>query len=400
MSKPVRVLIGFAEALPSAETVFSLLGAGFAVEVFCRAGARPLVTRALPLDGVHAVPAPEEGVTAAAEGLRAAIERARPDVVLALDDVGLWLANHLREEGAPNVAWANPLGAPAAIALDKVRQIAAARHAGLQVLTTEVVRDRDALARTQIPAPAIVKPALPVDGASGRVRKASAVFAERAESLAPLAPGSWPMLVQPLVEGTGEGIFGFATDRGIAGWSAHRRLRMMNPHGSGASACVSVTPDPALTGPVEAMIAAIGWRGPFMVEFLRDTAGTAWFMELNGRLWGSLALARRAGFEYPVWAVRQALDPAFEPPTITARPGLTARHLGRELLHLAHVIRGPKSAFHRQGWPGIWRTLGAVLRPAAPTGFYNHDPAYPTYFLRDAAATLAGAVGGAIGGRR
>ena len=40
---------------------------------------------------------------------------------------------------------------------------------------------------------------------------------------------------------------------------------------------------------------------------LRDGEGTAWFMELNGRAWGSMALARRLGHEYPRWAVQAAL---------------------------------------------------------------------------------------------
>ncbi len=37
-------------------------------------------------------------------------------------------------------------------------------------------------------------------------------------------------------------------------------------------------------------------------------------MELNGRTWGSMALARRRGLDYPAWAVQAALDPEFEPP--------------------------------------------------------------------------------------
>ena len=43
----------------------------------------------------------------------------------------------------------------------------------------------------------------------------------------------------------------------------------------------------------------------FMLELLRDAAGTPWFMEVNGRPWGSMALAVRRGFDYPVWAVRR-----------------------------------------------------------------------------------------------
>ena len=38
------------------------------------------------------------------------------------------------------------------------------------------------------------------------------------------------------------------TDAGITGWSGHARVRMMNPHGSGSSACRAVMPDAGLIG--------------------------------------------------------------------------------------------------------------------------------------------------------
>ena len=138
------------------------------------------------------------------------------------------------------------------------------------------------------------------------------------------------------------------------------------------------------------MITACGWRGPFMIELLRGADGTPWFMELNGRLWGSLALARRGGLEYPAWAVTQALDPAFQAPDITPAPGRVLRHLGRDLAHLAFVLRGPKSAFHRTGWPRFWPALTRVLRPGRRLDFYNTGPQDRWYFVHDAWAILAG----------
>lgn len=150
---------------------------------------------------------------------------------------------------------------------------------------------------------------------------------------------------------------------------------------------MAIAPDPALTGPVAQMVRAIGWRGPFMVEFLRGTDGTAWFMEINGRMWGSMALARAQGLEYPAWAVAQVLDPDFAPPPVAPPPGpLTARHLGRDLLHLAFVARGPKDDFHRRDWPRLLPSLAAVLRPADHA--YNSDPAFPGFAWREALHTV------------
>ena len=180
----------------------------------------------------------------------------------------------------------------------------------------------------------------------------------------------------------------------VEAWSAHRRLRMMNPHGSGSSACQSLAADPELRVGCERFLQTVGWTGPFMMEFLRAADGTPWFMELNGRPWGSMALARRQGLEYPAWAVAAALDDRFTPPVPPAptRP-LTVRHLGRDLLHLLFVLKGPRTAFHRQTWPRLLPALAAVLRPARARSFYNHDPAYPGYVLRDAVATVRKALG-------
>jgi len=400
------VLIGFAEALSAPEAVFSLRNAGFDVRVFCRRGARPLLARCLPVGAAIEITAPETDAAATQSELAAAVaglaetqgqepEQAPQVLVLGLDDPGLWLVDTLFAAGGISGARAvNPVGAPVAVALDKIAQIKAARAAGLAVPETTVAATHAEIRTAAIPEACIVKPAGPIRLKDGQLGKGGTHFFSSAEARTTLPDTldiAFPSLVQPLIRGWGEGIFGFAGSRGICAWSAHRRIRMMNPHGSGASACSPRTPEPELCAKVAKMIAAIGWRGPFMIEFLRANDGTLYFMELNGRLWGSLALARRGGFEYPAWAVCQALDSAFEPSSATP-PGPTPppvmRHLGREILHVLHVLRGPKSAFHRQGWPPFWPTLGAVLRFGPSRSFYNWDPAHPRYFLYDAWSTV------------
>jgi hypothetical protein len=184
----------------------------------------------------------------------------------------------------------------------------------------------------------------------------------------------------------GEGVFGLATDRGVEAWSAHRRIRMMNPKGSGSSACRSLPVDGDLRAGVERFLAATRWQGVFMVELLRDAAGTAWTMELNGRLWGSLALARHRGFAYPAWAVRLALDPAFSPRPPAAPPEVTARHLGRELVHVAAVAQ---AALRRSGdAPPLGRTLVEVGRLRRSDRWYNWRRGAGRVLAADTAATL------------
>jgi hypothetical protein len=142
------------------------------------------------------------------------------------------------------------------------------------------------------------------------------------------------------------------------------------------------------------MLAGAGWRGLFMLEFLRDRSGTPWFMELNGRSWGSLALARRLGLEYPAWAALDALGLASAPLAPSLAPngeGVVCRHLGREILHVGAVVRGPRSNVSAD-WPSRWRTLLDVARIRRGERWYNWSAKHPSVFFADTVDTLLDAV--------
>jgi hypothetical protein len=379
-----RVLLGFGDAMAAPEAVFSMRKAGFEAGLLLRRGSTvPPLARHIPGLSVVEITAPETDAAKAVADLRAA----RLDgygVALAMDDVSLWLFDAaLRDR--PDLLLASAPDSQALFALDKRLQLDAARAAGLAVpatLTGDVAAgDADGFSY-----PAIAKPALAINVIDGKVSKGKSHYLGDAPEVHRFAQEHTerPYLVQPLISGVAEGVFGFAVPGALHAMSAHRRVRMMNPHGSAASACRSILVDSQLREAVERMILAIGWRGPFMVEMLRDEAGQAWFMEFNGRLWGSTALARRQGFEYPAWAVQQALDPAFVPSGFPGFQPIEMRNLGMDLLHLLFVLRGPKSSFYVKNWPPLRESLAGVLRPTPRRLFYNYDPEFPNFFLHDA----------------
>ncbi len=81
----------------------------------------------------------------------------------------------------------------------------------------------------------------------------------------------------------------------------HRRLREWPPSGGVSSFCEAV--DPALHAAQmeksEALLQAIGWQGPAMVEYRHDPAsGRCKLMEINGRFWGSIPLAYHCGAHF------------------------------------------------------------------------------------------------------
>lgn len=401
------VLVGFADALAAPEVVASLLGARHRVAAFARRG-RPVALRRQREVEIVEVTAPEDDL-AACVGEVAALA-ATHELTMPLDDPAVLVVN----QGLPcDAPAAGPLGVQARLALDKRVQLRAARAAGFAVPRwVELAADGAGVAATNghrlasVPAPspgelhalelpsewkfpAVLKPALAAEEHEGCLRRlAPRPVATEAEARALL--GTWgtatPALLQRWVAGGGAGIFGIADDEGVHHLSAHRRVRMMNPAGSGSSACASAPVPAELVGPVERLLGEAGWRGMFMVELLR-AEDEWWFMELNGRPWGSLALARRVGYEYPAWAAARALDHTAPLPPSPPFEELLCRHLGRELMHMLFVLRGPGT--HVGQWPSRRATLRAMLASGSSTAWYNLERGTRTLFLEDTWRTVA-----------
>ena len=370
------VLVGFGEAYAAIETAWSLRDAGFRVAAFTRSGERPAVRRVRGVE-LHEVAPPEAGVDETLDDLRRLIRTLEPAALMPLDDSSVLLSGAL--EG---VTIAGPTGKRIEFALDKALQVEAARAAGLLVPTTAIVMSAEELEVKEFPA--FVKPARALYEVNGRLTRPTGSVVADEEELRRAAAEEWhpPLLVQPLLEGVGEGVFGIVAKDGVTALSAHRRVRMLNPQGSASSACESIDVDEELVAPVERFLTSIGWSGLFMIELLRDAEGRPWFMELNGRPWGSMALARRRGFEYPAWSVQAALDPDFVPVAPVDPPDILARHLGMELAHVAFVLRGPQSKALTK-WPKLWPTLRAMIRPSRRDRLYNWRASEPDVLAAD-----------------
>ncbi|MGH7996962.1 MAG: hypothetical protein ACREFX_11480 [Opitutaceae bacterium] len=305
-----------------------------------------------------------------------------------LDDAAVWLCRSLAGESGTVVA--GPAGEQATLALDKWRQIEIAREARFAVPTSRLIVGRSNLFHEPITYPVVLKPVRAVAARQGRLTRSRAWFCSTEADLRAAAldwDGVEPMLLQAYVSGVGEGIFGLAGRRGVLAWSAHRRIRMMNPQGSGSSACQSRQIEEPLMDIGNRFVARAGWQGLFMIELLRDQFGTPWFMEMNGRTWGSMALARRLGFEYPAWAIRLALDPDAEIRSPGDRPSITCRHLGRELVHLAFAFRGPKSKV-AEGWPSRWHAFKQIARLRRHDRWYNWRRDDCAVFFKDTIWTI------------
>ena len=128
----------------------------------------------------------------------------------------------------------------------------------------------------------------------------------------------------------------------------------------------------------------------FMIELLRDRTGKVWFVELNGRPWGSMALSRRQKLEYPAWQVKLATDPQSQAGmTLLPVLGIVSRNAGRELMHLLFVLRGPKSKALSE-WPSFWKSVADVIHFSHDETLYNWRREDFKVFLADVYYTIKG----------
>src|SRR5213076_2826759 len=149
----------------------------------------------------------------------------------------------------------------------------------------------------------------------------------------------WPV-VQGLVGGRGKGVFALYDHGEPVVWFAHERLRDFRPSGSGSSLRRSIAVDPRLREPASRLLSAMQWHGPAMVEFRDDGAGEPCLMEVNGRFWGSLALAIASGVDFPNLWVKLLCGERVDPPA-RYETGVTLRWLCGDVKRLCYILAGP-----------------------------------------------------------
>lgn len=384
------VLIGFGEALSALEVAWNLLDAGFRVAVFVRRGRLGAIRKVKNVKVIE-VAAPENQAYQTVDQLLSAVKRVHAEAVLPLDDASVWVCEAASSDLSIPVAGSS--ATHARLALDKRVQLKAAAEAGFKVPQTQFIESTRDL-RNIDSFPLIVKPALAIAEVDGKLYKGPMrVCADyrELEAFVRNLKEDIPMLAQRVLSGIGEGLFGLAGPSGVKKWSSHRRIRMMNPAGSGSSACSSLQITDQPLECAERMLNRVNWRGLFMIELLRDQSNQIWFMELNGRSWGSMALAIRRGFKYPVWAVAQALDSSFEPLSAPSNDQIVCRHLGREIVHILMVLRGGKSAVSTSQYSRL-KTIFKVCRVHRYDRWYNWRPGNTPLFVKDTVDTVLGAI--------
>src|SRR5438552_2435212 len=213
------------------------------------------------------------------------------------------------------------LPAPEALhtALDKARTLDRAIRLGISVPSSSLRTRRDAAENG--PLPRVLKPTCSVLEGSHDLTEVFPTLVrdaeQRKEALERLLQ-KCPVLEQELVPGVGIGIECLYA-RGKLLWHfAHERLHEGTGGGLGSGSFYrkSIPAPPDLLWAAKRLLDVLGWHGVAMVEFKYDReSGRYWLMEINPRLWGSVALAIDAGVDFPygLFCIATDADPGPQP---------------------------------------------------------------------------------------
>ncbi|MFO0575940.1 MAG: ATP-grasp domain-containing protein [Polyangia bacterium] len=209
-------------------------------------------------------------------------------------------------------------------------------------------------------------------GQVARVGTRSEALALLAEARAAGVGFGVGMIAQRPIPGHGEGVFLLRHGGQTVLRFVHQRLHEV-PYSGGVSSLRRSMHDDLLVAQAERLLAAIDYSGVAMLEFRRAPDGRAYFLEINGRLWGSLALCLHAGVDFPRALVASALsgEPAAAPIQPPYPDGLRCRNvLPGEIEHVVSLLRAERSRVP------LGRKLGALgefaLLSLDPTVRHDH----------------------------
>ena len=286
---------------------------------------------------------------AMAAGLRRTIERFDIDLVIPVTDEAILPLLPMRSELDRITTIALPSNAAFGVMSDKAATYELARRLGVPTPRWALLEAglRPEGVGEDLGWPVVVKPRRSRElTADGRISRHVVTYAAGPADLAAASAASatasaaGSVLVQEYVTGEGHGVELLMREGEVVAAFQHRRIREVPVTGGASSYRESVALDPALLEHATALLRDLGWTGVAMVEFRLGPDGPR-LMEVNGRVWGSLPLAVRAGVDFPALLADVHLGrPVTAGPIGDYRIGVRSRSLPLEISWIGAVLSG------------------------------------------------------------
>jgi predicted ATP-grasp superfamily ATP-dependent carboligase len=279
---------------------------------------RPLAGASRAVSRVHRIASPAD-LDAFAATVADAVREWRYDVLLGVGDAEVLALSAVRDR----LGAAVPYAADAVVrtAFDKAALTALARECGVDV-------PEDAGPAT--PGPVVVKAAMhwaPGDLALRRDTMRFASYDAARWRIEALGAGA---VVQRALPGDLTAYVTVRAADGVRLAEVRQRATRVWPAGAGNTARgVTVPVDRGLADACGRLLDALGWVGLAQLEFVDDAGGVPRLVDLNGRCYGSLALAVKAGVNLPaIWAASALGDVV---PAVAAKTGVRYQRLEDDL---------------------------------------------------------------------
>ncbi len=279
------------------------------------------------------------------------------------------------------------------VAFDKALTLKMAERLGVSIPQTFFIESQEDLesALGQVAYPCIIKPHQSCLWVSGKGIRGKAEVADNREQAKEIVDqiknktNIWPLLQEKLT-GQEYGLFGLWQNGEWKVKFAHKRLRSLDPMGGASCLRQSIAMPQDMADYAAKLMSELKWQGPAMVEFKLDKPnGTPKLMEINGRFWGSLALAIASNVDFPYLAYLQACGQPIEVSDQYKVP-VAARSFLADFANLLNVMKfgtkvgvsrlsalrsfafpnQPNLVYDVESWedlkPAFWQVIDAVAR--------------------------------------
>jgi predicted ATP-grasp superfamily ATP-dependent carboligase len=299
-----RVLITDAEGRATLAACRDLRSSGYEVDAVASRG--PAAAQ-WSLSCSRRLRAPDPRVDRAAfvESLHVLLEERNYDVLLPGSDAALHAISEHRDRLSPLVALGLPPHEVVIRALSKTTAVEACSHTRLAAPPTEIANSLDEarVAASEHGFPLIVKPSTSVrpDG-PGLRQRSSRLVRDDQELAATVEDFGLPVLIQRRLRGSVHSLGGVFAAGGLLAAAHSRYERTWPPEAGNVSCSVSLPVPDGLREDAIELLGGLGWRGIFELELLADDDGGFAMIDLNPRIYGSLALAVHADAALPtIW---------------------------------------------------------------------------------------------------
>lgn len=293
--------------------------------------------------------------------LTAKIHRYAPDVVIPVGYHSVSTLAALEEDLPASTAILLPPTESIDIALNKTRTLRLADELGIRVptdfthLVRTAIRNDDQSGLNSLPYPVFLKLAQEIGGNLTGTANSSSELVNKFKMMASEGYGD-DILVQEFIDTEvftyGCGLL-YCEGEPVLEFQ-HVETRSV-PRLGGSATRVHIESHDEVSESSRSLLDALGWEGPALVEFKKDSSGNMVLMEINPKFWASYALASRNGYRFGSSIVEH---------TTGMKP--RSEHTPQSTGKMAFPLREMRFAVKHRATESLMQSILAILFPPAP----------------------------------